>query len=155
MSIKGSGKQSFSSKYFSYRDIQWEKEWREDSESVLQRQKKKQEDESLMRERQKVPLGPSSDLAPVKSISVTPGSQTWHGAISFPWLGCRYLPTIPLGHGASLSQLRSATLAFHIMSNWSLLHQRRADITLGILLCVDCRYSLSGTRLCQMGQARI
>lgn len=31
---------------------------------------------SLMRERQKVPLGPSSDLAPVKSISVTPGSQT-------------------------------------------------------------------------------
>lgn len=45
---------------------------------ILQRQKKKQDKEikSLMGERQKVPLGPSSDLALVKSISVTPSSKT-------------------------------------------------------------------------------
>lgn len=75
---------------------------------------------------EKVPFGPSSDLVRAKSISETPWSQTWHGAVSFPWLGCRYLPTIPQGHGASLSQLCSDSLAFHIMSAWSLLQQRGA-----------------------------
>lgn len=58
-----------------------------------------------------------------KSISETPRSLTWHEAVLFPWLGCRYLPTIPQDHGASLSQLCSDSLAFDIVSYWSLPRQ--------------------------------
>lgn len=126
--IKGLCKHQFSSRYVPYKDMQWDGKWREDSESVcvvLQQQTKKPEG-GKGDGGKKVPFGPSSDLVRAKSISETPWSQTWHGAVSFPWLGRRYLPTIPQGHGASLSQLCSDSLAFHIMSAWSLPQQRGA-----------------------------
>lgn len=50
-------------------------------------------------------------------ISVTQRSRPRHEAILFPWLSCRYLPTIPQWHGTSLSQLHSLSLSFHIKSH--------------------------------------
>lgn len=75
-SIKGLGKQLFSRKYFSYKDLQYSGKKTMRWLCVFCRCiKKRKEIKSLLRERQKVPLGPSGDLAPVKSISVTPAHR--------------------------------------------------------------------------------
>lgn len=119
--MKGLCKHQFSRRYFfSYKDIEWDRrQWEclcvfftaTDKESGV-----KDTGESPLR----CEHWPSCEF---KSISETPRSLTWHGAVLFPWLGCRYLPTIPQDHGASLSQLCSDSLAFDIASYWWLPRQ--------------------------------
>lgn len=92
-----------------------------------------------MRERQKVPLGPSSDLAPVKSISVTPAHkldvELFH---SHDWAADIY----PQSHRVMEPVCPSCTVILWPFTSRlpdQCRDQRRADITLDIFECMGCR----------------